>query len=208
MQKTKKKTNRWIIIAIIAVVVFLLLAVGGCWIYVCHLRNELTDVKPQEIATAQVTEPEKRKLGETDKKFSKGVKEGKSMELELLGEQLDKMIALFDEFKPLRGHVSLKLDGEFIKAKVSLPMEKFPMFDGRYLNGEFKLKASVSNGKLNAEVIEGTTEQGKPYPKWLVKKLNDTIASPAFQQRRSADQWLKKLELLKVMEGKLKLKTK
>ena len=202
----KNKSRRWLI-PLVVVLLLLLLGAGGVWLYLLSLREDLTDEKPVEIPTATVTEPEKKELAKEYERIRKSVKAGKGTEVNLSGEQIDKMISLVDELKPLRGKVSVALQDDVINTKISMPLKKLPMFAGRYLNGEFKVKASIVDGKPAVKILEGKTEHGKPYPKWMLKQINEMASSPTLLEHPKA-KWLNKVQLLEFKDSKVTLKTK
>ena len=206
-EKEKKKSRKGWIIALCVVFAVILLAAGGVWLYLMELRADLTDEKPVEIPTVTVTEPEKKQLAVDYEKIRKSVKQGKPTEIKLPSEKIDKMISMVGELAPLRGKVSVALQDDIIKAKVSMPLKKIPMFEGRYLNGEFKVKASIVDGKPVVKILEGKTEHGIPYPKWMLKQINELAASPQVMEHPKA-KWLKKVELFEVNDSKVTLKTK
>ena len=206
-EKEEKKRRKGWIIVLCVLVGLILIAAAGVWLYVLELRSDLTDDRPVEIPTATVTEPEKKQLAKEYEKIQRGVKAGKETEVKLPGEKIDKMISLVDELAPLRGRVSVALQDDVIKAKISMPLENVPMFAGRYLNGEFKIKASIVDGKPAVKILEGTTEHGKPYPKWMLNQLNELLTSPKLLENPKAN-WLHKVQLLEFNEGKVTLKTK
>lgn len=194
----------WIIGGSVAGVI--LLAVLAVVMWLLHERSELTDENAQTVPTVQVSDAEKRQLLPKYMKLRKGVQQNKTVEEELTSEQLDQLIAAVDEFAGCRGRLSLKLDGEYILATVSVPLQDVPFLDGRYLNGTLKLKGEVSEGKLELRLIEGKTANGKAYPEWLVAKVNEKLAGKNLPQLLNS-QWAKQLRTLSVLDGKLKLKT-
>jgi len=206
-EKEKKKSRKGWIIALCVVLVVILLAAGGAWVYFMELRADLTDEKPVEIPKVTVTEPEKKQLVKDYETLRKNVKQGKASEINLPSDKIDKMISMVDELSPLRGKVSIALQDDIIKAKVSMPLKKIPMFEGRYLNGEFKVKASIVDGKPVVKILEGKTEHGLPYPKWMLNQINEFAASPKVMEHPKA-KWLKKVELFEVNDSKVTLKTK
>ena len=206
MKEKKKSGRRWLIVLSVFFGL-ILVVIGGLWLYFLKLRADLTDDAPVIMPTVTVTNAEKKQLVKEYETIRKGVKQGKKAEINLPSDKIDKMIALVDDLSFLRGKVSVALQDDVIRAHISVPLEKIPLFDGRYLNGEFKVKAKVINGKTVIRILEGKTERGMPYPQWMLDKINDFVASPKVMEHPKA-KWLEKVELMEVKEGNVTLKTK
>ncbi|HTL59700.1 MAG TPA: hypothetical protein VL361_28780 [Candidatus Limnocylindrales bacterium] len=68
----------------------------------------------------------------------------------LSADEVNALIAHDPELKQLRGKLYVQLEGDRLKAQVSLPMEDvgLPRFRGRYLNGTTSLGIALHNGIL------------------------------------------------------------
>ena len=78
----------------------------------------------------------------------------------------------------MKGKVYVGLDGNKVKAQVSLPLGQtgLPFSRNRYLNGDATLDVSLRNGMLGV-YLEQINVKGKPLPSVYVQKLRTPVAA-------------------------------
>lgn len=202
-----KKQRVWIIVG--SVVVGIPLLIGLCvWLWFCHVRSEWTEEAPAAIEVAEVSDADRRQLLPKYRKLEQAMHRNRAAELELKSDQVNKLIAMLDELAPLRGRVSATLDGEHVIVKTSFPLNDVALFNGRHLNGEFKVKAEIVDGKMTAQIVEGRKLDGTPFPPWMLEKANEVLSNPEFRDRLERAVAGKKLGELLVSGSKLMIRTR
>lgn len=128
-------------------------------------RDMYTALQPMPLPKLALSEPEREQAVGRAKAFRDAVEAGKDVEpLTLTGDDLN---ALIQETPELKGRVYLDLEGDKIKAKVSIPLGEVwdtSLVQGRYLNGEAEAKLRLRNGALKLELLSMFVD-GKPLPK-------------------------------------------
>ena len=163
-----------------AIVLSVLLALGlalsalVAYRTVIKYRDMYTATKPVPLPKLALSEPERKRAVERAKAFRDAVEAGKDVEpLALTGDDLN---ALIQEEPKLKDRVFLTLEGDAVKAKVSLPLDEFwdaSLVQGRFLNGEAEIKLRLRDGALKVEVVSMLVD-GKPLP----QPVRDVFAKP------------------------------
>lgn len=179
----------------------------GVWLWLRHLRDAWTEASPSPVTVAETSVQERRRLAPRYRRLQEAARAGRAAEVSFGSEELDALIASAEELSGLRGKVSLSLDGETVVARVSLPLSEVPLASGRYLNGEFRLRVSVSSGHPEVEVLEGRTSDGTPYPAWMVRRVNAALSRPEARERL-ARALRGRVEALEVSDGRVTVRTR
>ena len=179
----------------------------GVWLWLRHLRDAWTEASPSPVTVAETSVQERRRLAPRYRRLQEAARAGRAAEVSFGSEELDALIASAEELSGLRGKVSLSLDGETVVARVSLPLSEVPLASGRYLNGEFRLRVSVSSGHPEVEVLEGRTSGGTPYPAWMVRRVNAALSRPEARERL-ARALRGRVEALEVSDGRVMVRTR
>lgn len=185
--------------------IFILLLIISTYAFFKYQKNKWTDtnaVLPKQETAANLSEREGEKL-------YKDIKNILSSDFSHQRSYSDKEFRYLLNYIPAYAEqsekLSLKLQDEFILANCAVPLNNVPGMQGRYLNGEFVLKAEVNNGTVSVNVVSGKVK-GKKVPDKLLKYINDNLAKElADELRYNSD--LKKIEKLQVQDGKIHLKT-
>lgn len=189
------------VLLIIALAVLAFLAMR----FFSGLVEEWTSPAPAELPRIQVSDEEKQSVRERVDAFKKALDEGTAVDpLVLTGDDLN---ALIEENSDLRGRLFARVEGDKLKAQISLPLEKLKigMLKGRYLNGEAELKASLSDGIL-VVTLETLEVNGKPAPERFLGELRkQNLAKDAYDNPKNAEM-IRRFESLEIKDGKIILK--
>ncbi len=196
-----------VIASVFAVLMIIALAVvaymGMRWF--SGFVNEWTSPAPVELPKVQISEEERHTVRERVDAFKKSLDEGTAVEpLVLTSEDLN---ALIEENADLRGRIFVRVEGDKLKAQISLPLEKLKvgMLKGRYLNGEAELKASLSEGIL-VVTLETLEVNGKHPPEQFLAELRkQNLAKDAYDKPKNAEM-IRKFESLEIRDSKIILK--
>jgi hypothetical protein len=168
--------------------------------------TEYSDPSESPMATVNMPAEELKALQERVAAFNAAAKSGAKTEpLVLTGPEFNALLANTPEMADYREMFAITIDGDQIKAQVSLPLEKFlntTVFDvkGRYLNGTGVFDVSLHDGELS--VIPETMEvKGKPLPKEWMTGLRQNMAQNYNQQHK--DSILKYYQSIEVKDGKM-----
>jgi hypothetical protein len=198
-----------IIASILAVLLALLLAVAAffAWRAFNQMIDQYTSTTPLELPKVEVPAEKRQALKDHIEEFRKAVEAGNPTEPLVL--TADDVNALIDENEELKGKVFVKIEGEDVKGKVSIPLDKFGLsvLNGRYLNGEADLKASLSDGVLIV-TLEGIEVNGKSPPEEVMKGIREqNLAKDAYKDEKTSSM-LRKLESLEIKDGKIILRVR
>jgi hypothetical protein len=167
--------------------------------------DEWTSPTPDELPTAQASDEERAAVRDRVSGFRKALEEGSAVDpLVLTGDDLN---ALIEENPDLKGRLFARVDGDKLKAKISLPLEKLKigMLRGRYLNGEAELKASLSEGIL-VVTLEKLEVNGKSPPERFISELRkQNLAKDAYDNPRNAE-LIRRFESLEIKDNRIILK--
>jgi hypothetical protein len=137
--------------------------------------------------------------------FRKAVDDGTALEPLVLTS--DDLNALIEENPDFQGKVFAKLEGDKLKAKVSIPLDRLGigMLKGRYLNGEAELKASLNNGILLV-TLDSLEVNGKRPPEEFMESLrHQNLAKDVYENPKNAE-LISRFESLQIKDEKLILK--
>ena len=171
------------------------------------LVNEYTATEPEQLPKVEMAAEQRQALKDRVEAFRKAVNEGKATEpLVLTGDDLN---VLIDDNAELKGTIFVKIEGDELKGRVSIPLDKLPlpMFKGRYLNGEASLKASFFDGELIVHMEEIEVKGKKPPEDAMKGFRQQNLAKDLFKDPENA-KMLRKLESLEIKDGKIIVKVK
>ena len=171
------------------------------------LVNEYTATEPEQLPKVEMPAEKRQELKDRVEAFRKAVNEGKATEpLVLTGDDLN---VLIDDNAELKGTIFVKIEGDELKGRVSIPLDKLPlpMFKGRYLNGEASLKASFFDGELIVHMEEIEVKGKKPPEDAMKGFRQQNLAKDLFKDPENA-KMLRKLESLEIKDGKIIVKVK
>lgn len=193
------------------VVLFLLMILMAFFAvrFVRNKLNDYTDTKPAPLPRVEMAESEFKELQARVKTFGEAVDQGKPAEpLVLTERELNALIAKSDQTGKLAEHVHVALEGDQVKGEISLPLSRIGWLGkGRYLNGEATFNVSLENGVLIVTARE-VRVKGKALPEAFMEPLRkENLAKDAYKDPKNAEA-LRKLEQLKIEDGKVILKAR
>jgi len=185
------------------VIVLLGLAVGAFVLYRtwAHYVEIYTAEAPIPLPRLEMPEERREDAVTRAKAFREALRSRTKAEpLVLTGDDLN---ALVQESPKLRDRVYLTLEGDEVRAKVSLPLDEF--FDtsltrGRFFNGEAVLKVAVDRGKLKIEV-ESADVGGKPIPEALRDFMEHADVRLDLDEK-DKNELLREIDSLEIKDGK------
>ncbi|MCK5802364.1 MAG: hypothetical protein KAI66_06005 [Lentisphaeria bacterium] len=189
------------------ILVVVCVAVGSLVAYGRKVRNEVTDTTPLEVPVAQPTETEKRKLGREYKKMADSFKAGASEEFSFSADDLNGMIASVPDCEAAKGRVHFKIEDDRIKATMSIPLVELPFLSGRYINGEFDLKVTFENNRLDIYPHE-IKVRGKPIPATLMNALREKNFGEELNRNPELQKALKQVEYVGIENNRLVIRSR
>jgi hypothetical protein len=202
-----------IIALVLALLMAILLAVGAFFLYRFSdkMVKEYTATAAQELPKVEMPAENRQALNDRVEAFRKAVKEGAPTEpLVLTSDDLNALIA---ENEDLKGKIFVKVEGDEIKGQVSIPLDPLAqgpfraMFQGRYLNGEADLKASLKDGVLIVK-LDSIEVNGKRPPDEMMNGIREqNLAKDAYKDEKNANM-IRKIESLEVKDGKIILRVR
>lgn len=184
------------------------------WRLVNQAIEQYTATVPLELPKVDMPAERRESLKKRFDEFRKAVDEGKPVEhLVLTGDDLNALIEEEPEFAQLKGKVFLRIEGDELKGKISIPLEVFSqvpgfgMLKGRYLNGEADLKASLNDGVLIV-TLDSLEVNGQRIPEQAMTNIRqENLAKDAYKDPKHAE-ILRKLESVQIKDGKMTIKVK
>jgi len=110
--------------------------------------------------------------------------------LELNGAEITTLLTNTPQMQPFKDSISIALDGDEIKAQLSLPLDAVAVqipalktldVSGRYLNGNGTFKASIVDGKLSV-FTQSLTVKGQPVPESVMVTLRQQNLADGFNR--------------------------
>jgi len=190
------------------ILVILLVAIAAGTIYWAYNKLlSFTSDKPMDIPTIEATVDEYNALAARIEAFKKTVEEGKPAEIELSAGDINALIARDADWKQLKGKAYVKIEGDEVKADVSIPLGELPLLKGRYLNGTLGMNVSLKDNLL---VVKPKTiiVKGKPVPKQVMDQLRqENWAKDAYKDEDNM-KIIEKFDSIEIKDGKIKVKCK
>ena len=169
--------------------------------------EENTATAPRELPKVEVSPEARVAIKEKVEEFKKTADAAEPAETLVL--TADELNALIDDTPDLKGQIFLTIEGDRVKGKLSLSLDKFsPFFEkvgikvlrGRYFNGEVEFKASFGDGTMKL-IVESLEANGRRLPEPFVTQVNDMIIQ--FSKNPDIADDLSKIDRFEVKDGKL-----
>ncbi len=196
--------------SIIALLVLIAAGVAGYFLYRATDRfvQEYTSTEPRELPKVELPAEERRSLEDRVESFKKALEAREPTEpLVLTGDDINAWIESHTE---LKGKVYVSLEGDKVKAKISLPLSDIidiGMTRGRYLNGEAELKASLQDG-IPIVTIQTIEVNGKQPPEAFQAQLRgQNLLKDIYRNPENAEQ-LRRLESVEIKDGRMIIKAR
>jgi hypothetical protein len=130
------------------------------------IRYVVTSPKPREIPQIQTSEVEEKAVRARWDEFEEAGRNNQPTRLELTANDLNQLIA---GNRKLRGKAFISIDNNVARVEVSFPLEKLG-FRGRYLNGDFAVRAAPDRNPRNLSVTQ-VSLSGVDVPEGVLKAL-------------------------------------
>lgn len=174
------------------------------------LVADFTAAEPQTVESIEIAPEELTTLQSRVNSFKTALQNPREpQELVLTAPDINALIAHDPQFKDLAGKVFVMIEGDQVRANVSVPLKDLAGFKlkGRYLNGVATLKLGLENGKLHID-LQDIQVKGKPLPATIMTELKKQNLAREVESDRDNAATIKKFESIKVEDGKVILKTK
>ena len=188
----------------------IILLVAGVLLYSNHairkFKKDYTEDKPVEIHHEPITKTQQTKLTAKYNTVKEVLKTHKKTEIQFTSEEFSQLMAFSPETKGMASKSKFWLEGNKIKADLSIPLNSVPKMQGRYLNGLFTFSVTMQNGRMHLQVDEGLAK-GRPISPTYLKLLNSKNLEGLLSQH-SGTNWSEFIENLEINDGKLTIKTR
>jgi hypothetical protein len=175
--------------------------------YAKKLVTDFTDTKPTPFPALKLSQAELDALQQRIENFRGAVKQGQPAgPLALNSDEINGLIATDPDLKDFKKKLYVIMDGEQLKAQVSMPMEQIglPMFQGRYLNGTAAFELAFRNGAIRL-TPQSFVNKGKALPEVYMEKVRKQNLARNLNSDARAQAAMDRLQEIKVKEGKLVL---
>jgi len=183
--------------------------------------EQYTEEQPMELPKVALTEQQIQALNARVEAFGEAINAGQTPEpLVLEGDEINALIRANDEAKEIAESVYLTIEGEQIKAQISLsldqfvePLKEIPLpkaltqglaeaIEGRYLNGKAGISAQMAQSRLQV-YLESVQVGDKPLPEEIMSQLRtENLAKDATNDPETREA-LSKIESLQISNGRL-----
>jgi hypothetical protein len=152
--------------------------------------QQYTQTSPMAIEKVEMAPDDLKKLNARVDAFTTAINaHSNTVPLVLTGPDINALLAENPQIKPFKDSFFIALDGDKIKAQLSLPLDQladqpmFKMFNvkGRYLNGSGTFTASINNGSLSV-FVQSLDVQGKPVPESAMANFRQQNIAANFNQ--------------------------
>ena len=172
-----------------------------------RMLEKYTDNKPLPLPAVTMSQAEYDQLQRRVDNFRDDLRAGRQAQtLELSSDQVNALIARDADFKPLKNKVFVEIDGQQLKAQISLPLQELglPRLRGRYLNGKGTFSLSLRNGILDVRAVE-LEVKGQPVPPTYMDAIRRQNLANGANDNPRASVGLNQLQNIEIRDGKLLL---
>ncbi|MGH7967919.1 MAG: hypothetical protein ACREIC_04245 [Limisphaerales bacterium] len=171
------------------------------------MLEKYTDNKPLPLPSVSMAQAEYDQLERRVDNFRDDLRAGRQAQtLELSSDQLNALIARDADFNALKDKVFVAIDGQQLKAQISLPLRELglPRLKGRYLNGKGTFSLSLRNGILDVRADE-LEVKGRPVPPTYMDAIRRQNLATSANDNPRASVGLNQLQNIEIRDGKLLL---
>ncbi len=123
--------------------------------------------------------------------------------VELESDDLDKFLAVANEGRQVKEMARFRVEGNKIVVRTDVNLNRIPMFEGRYLSGDFYWDVKMDDKAWNFH-LDAFKVDDRILPAWMVNIINKKIESKSDELRNHyAPEWTHKLKSLTVQDGKI-----
>jgi hypothetical protein len=172
-----------------------------------RLISQYTDTAPVALESVRLPPAEREALQARVATFQEAL-ESQTVARELSLSDTD-LNALLAEQKDLKDRVLVRLEGDRVKGRISLPLQDVGPFklQGRYLNGEATFRVALADGSL-AVTLEDVNVKGNPLPAVVMNELKKKNLAADILRNPEAAETIARFASVQVQDGRLVLKNK
>lgn len=180
-----------------SIVVFLTVRYG-----IQQLREKYTDDAPMELPVVEMPQEDLDALIERVDTFSQGLRDDEPVErLVLTQDELNALFQHHPELTDLAGRVYFTIDeDDILNGQVSVPLEGFPGFGGRYFNGSATFDVAIEQGRFTV-FVDSATLKGEPVPDDFMEGIRNQNLAKGMQSDDETRELIEKVEKLEVKDG-------
>ncbi len=198
------------LMAVLVVLLLVVLAVAGFFavrgIFTGLIEN-YTDTVPMELPESAMPAEEYAALEERLKTFRTALEQGTAVEpLALTAEDINALIQNDPDWKELRGHVHVAIEGNLISGTVSMPLDMFGL-QGRYLNGTGSFSVSMRNSALDVR-MDSLQVKGQSAPEAFMEGFRNENLARDYNREPGVRETLSQFESIEVRDGVLWIEPK
>ena len=207
-QPKKKKMPAWlkwlaIVVGSFLVLVLILALIG--WMIFCNLRNAWTLKEREPLPEVIVTKEDASRLSPTYRKIKQAFSGKATGETTVVleSDDLDKFVSVANEGRHVKEVARFRLEGDKVIVKTDVNLDRFPMFKGRYLSGDFSWDVSMDDKAWHFH-LDSVKVKDNNMPRWMIDRINEKVKSKEDMLRNQlAPEWTHRLKSLTVKDGKL-----
>jgi hypothetical protein len=207
-QPQKKKFPAWLKWTLISVGslvgVVLIMALIALWMFF-QLRNAWTMKERVPLPEVIVTKDDANRLKPTYNKVKQAFsgKASSDTTVVLESDDLDKILAVANEGRQVKEVARFRIEGNKVVVTTDVNLNRFPMFEGRYLSGDFYWDVRMDDKAWDFHLDSFKVEE-RVMPSWILNIINKKIKSKQDLLRNHyAPEWTHKLKSLTVEDGKV-----
>ena len=207
-QPQKKKMPVWLkwLGIIFGSIILLAIAIAliAWWVF-CDLRNAWTKKERVPLPEVVVTKEDAARLQPTYRKVKQAFtgKATSDTTVVLESDDLDKFLAVANEGRQVKEMARFRVEGDKIVVTTDVKLDRIPMFEGRYVSGDFYWDVKMDDKAWNFHLVTFKVDE-RLLPEWIVNHVNKKIESRADELRNHyAPEWMHKLKSLTVQDGKI-----
>ena len=167
-----------------------------------QLREKYTDDAPMELPVVEMPQEDLDALIERVDAFSEGLRDDEPVEeLVLTQDELNALFQHHPELSDFAGRVYVTIDeGDVLNGEVSVPLDFFPGFGGRYFNGSATFDVAIEQGRFTVFVISATLK-GEPIPDNFMEGIRGENLAADMHSNPESKELIDKVEKLEVKDG-------
>ena len=191
----------------IGMILLVLLAVSlHYYLLFRRFKKEYTEDKPVVIKHETVNKRQQVQLNVKYNTLKDVIKKHKVAEMQFSSEEFSQLMAYSPETKGIADKAKFWIEGDKIKADLSMSLDGVPRMQGRHLNGLFTFSIAIHDRKMHLHIDECLVK-GKPIAPSYLKLLNSQNLVHLLSKQNDAS-FMEYIDTLDVADGKLSIKTR
>ena len=170
----------------------------GAWTTWSGIKS-MTSAEAKPVPTFNASDVDAASALEKVRLFNATFDAGQEAEISLSASEINTLIARYEPWSALRGHVFVSIQEERISAQVSLPLSQIRLMQDRQFNGDVSMTFITEDGKpkpSSVSVRTGDTE----FPRWAMRYITsksfvESLGIPSISEGDSIGSNLTGLEI-------------